>query len=161
MGVPGPTTTGGRTIVERRPRSVCRCMTACSAAILPRAYRARPEGLGSQPTSSDSTGAEQSGPRYKAAVEDTLHDGEAEAGKASYATCATCHGTDGKGNQQLNAPGLVDLPDWYMLTQLHKFKSGVRGANPNDVTGAQMAPMATTLKDEQAMKDVIAHIKTL
>jgi len=97
----------------------------------------------------------------KAAVEDTLHDGEAEAGKASYATCATCHGTDGKGNQQLNAPGLVDLPDWYMLTQLHKFKSGVRGANPNDVTGAQMAPMATTLKDEQAMKDVIAHIKTL
>jgi cytochrome c oxidase cbb3-type subunit III len=38
------------------------------------------------------------------------HDGlRAQRGKAKYATaCAACHGTDGKGNQQLGAPNLTD-----------------------------------------------------
>jgi cytochrome c oxidase cbb3-type subunit 3 len=38
------------------------------------------------------------------------HDGlRAQRGKAKYATaCVACHGTDGKGNQQLGAPNLTD-----------------------------------------------------
>jgi hypothetical protein len=47
------------------------------------------------------------------------------------------------------------------LTQLKNFKSGVRGTNPQDITGAQMRPMSMILADEQAMKDVIAYIQTL
>ena len=47
------------------------------------------------------------------------------------------------------------------MSQIKKFKSGVRGAHPKDVTGAQMRPMAMTLADEQAMKNVVAHIATL
>ena len=34
------------------------------------------------------------------------------------------------------------------------------GANPLDVTGGQMAPMSKTLADEQAIKNVVAHIST-
>jgi len=75
--------------------------------------------------------------------------------------CAACHGADGKGNVQMNAPPLAGQHDWYLLAQLKKFKAGHRGLNPKDVTGGQMRPMAMTLADEQAMKNVVAHIQTL
>lgn len=88
-------------------------------------------------------------------------DGDPEIGKAYFATCQACHGADGKGNQTLASPPLDHANDWYLLTQLKNFKAGVRGAEPRDVTGAQMRPMAMTLADEQAMKDVIAYIQTL
>ena len=94
------------------------------------------------------------------AADHTL-DGDPKAGQALYAVCQTCHGAKAEGNVALNAPRLNDHDDWYMLNQLKKFKAGVRGSNPKDVTGAQMAPMASTLIDEQAMKNVIAYIQTL
>ncbi|HMV65822.1 MAG TPA: c-type cytochrome [Myxococcota bacterium] len=87
--------------------------------------------------------------------------GNAEAGKASYTPCLACHGPDGKGNEALKAPPIVQLDDWYIQRQLHKFRSGIRGVNPKDVTGGQMRPMALTLKDEQAISDVIAYVGTL
>ncbi|MFT3711116.1 MAG: c-type cytochrome [Archangium sp.] len=87
--------------------------------------------------------------------------GDAAAGAASYATCLACHGPDGKGNQALNAPPIAGQYDWYLVSQLHKFKKGIRGTNPKDVTGAQMRPMSMTLADDQAIKNVVAHIATL
>ena len=87
--------------------------------------------------------------------------GDAEAGKALYATCTACHGPEGKGNEQLNAPPIAQLDDWYMVTQLHNFKHGLRGAADGDITGAQMRPMAMTLADDQAVADVVAYISTL
>jgi cytochrome c553 len=92
---------------------------------------------------------------------DHVVSGDADAGKALYATCAACHGADGKGNQALNAPPIATMDDWYLRSQLGKFRSGVRGANPKDVTGLQMRPMAMTLKDDKAVSDVVAHIATL
>ncbi|MEW5743203.1 MAG: c-type cytochrome [Myxococcota bacterium] len=90
----------------------------------------------------------------------TLTDGDAAAGAAAYATCLACHGPAGLGNEALKAPPIAGQPDWYLLAQLKKFKDGVRGANPKDVTGGQMRPMAMTLADEKAMKNVVAHIST-
>lgn len=90
----------------------------------------------------------------------TLTGGDAAAGSASWGTCLACHGPDGKGNQAMNAPPLAGQSDWYLYAQLKKFKAGVRGANPLDTTGGTMRPMAMTLADEQAMKNVIAHIGT-
>lgn len=91
----------------------------------------------------------------------TLTGGNAEAGKARYAVCAACHGPDAAGNPLLNSPALNHASDWYLLTQLQNFKAGIRGTNPNDTIGKTMQPMAMTLTDEQAMKDVIAYIMTL
>lgn len=91
----------------------------------------------------------------------TLTGGDAEAGKALYNTCLACHGPDGRGNQALNAPPLVGANDWYLLNQLKKFKGGLRGTAPGDTSGATMYPMSMTLADEQAMKNVLAHIATL
>jgi len=87
--------------------------------------------------------------------------GDYGIGNALYRTCAACHGKEGLGNEGLKAPALVGLNDWYMISQLGKFKSGVRGANPKDVTGAMMVPMAMTLSDDKAIHDVVAHIMTL
>lgn len=84
-----------------------------------------------------------------------------ESGKQSYATCAACHGQKGEGNEALNAPPISQLDGWYVATQLHNFKSGVRGAHPKDTTGQQMAPMAKTLADDQAVINVAAYIQTL
>lgn len=87
-------------------------------------------------------------------------DGDPAKGAATYALCSSCHGPDGSGNPEMKAPSLVRTSDWYQLTQLNNFKKGVRGG-PADPEGALMRGFATMLADDQAMKDVIAHVLTL
>ncbi len=92
----------------------------------------------------------------------TMVMGDTAAGRMRYQSiCVTCHQDDGKGNEALGAPPLTHQYDWYMMSQIAKFKSGMRGAHPDDAMGAQMAAMATTLEDSTAMHDVIAFIRTL
>jgi len=90
----------------------------------------------------------------------TVTGGDAERGRVLFAPCVACHGPSGKGNATTKAPPLAGLQDWYLLTQLEHFKSGVRARDPQDETGAQMKPFAEAL-DEQGMKDVVAYIATL
>ncbi|MCC6849886.1 MAG: c-type cytochrome [Deltaproteobacteria bacterium] len=87
--------------------------------------------------------------------------GDATRGQALFAPCSACHGPDGGGNEALKGPRLAGQPDWYLLAQLVKFKSGARGAHKDDATGAQMRAMASTLVDERAMLDVVAYVRTL
>jgi len=88
--------------------------------------------------------------------------GDTAAGRVSYQNiCITCHLEDGSGNEALGAPPLSREYDWYLLAQLGKFKSGMRGAHPDDTMGAQMAAMSQTLADSTAMRDVISYIRTL
>jgi cytochrome c553 len=90
-----------------------------------------------------------------------LAGGNAAKGRTLYTPCIACHAADGSGNQALFGSPLANGSDWYLLRQLENFRSGIRGAKPGDQSGAMMRPMAMTLADEQAMKDVIAHIMTL
>ena len=90
-----------------------------------------------------------------------LTGGDAARGQALYAPCAACHAPDGSGNAVVLGPPLRNSNDWYQLTQLSNFRAKVRGAKPGDTTGALMGPMANTLPDEQAMRDVLAYIATL
>lgn len=88
--------------------------------------------------------------------------GNVAAGQARYTTiCIACHGPQALGQQVMNAPPLAQQADWYLLAQLEKFKTGMRGSNPQDFTGAQMRAMSSTLQDTTAMRDVVAYIKTL
>nr|WP_244505504.1 c-type cytochrome [Methyloceanibacter stevinii] len=50
---------------------------------------------------------------------------------------------------------------WYTVRQLNNFKTGVRGANPKDTHGQQMAPMAKMLGTDDDVADVAAYIETL
>src|SRR4029077_8090420 len=76
--------------------------------------------------------------------------GDPKAGEALYATCAACHGDNGAGNQDLGAPRIAGVDDWYLATELRKFRSGVRGTSPKDREGRLMRPMARALPDEDA-----------
>lgn len=93
--------------------------------------------------------------------ERVLEDGNAEQGAQYYQLCATCHGPDGKGNQQLDAPPLANGSDWYLASSLAKFKAGIRGGDPRNNTAVIMRGMANSLPDEQAIRDVVAYIMTL
>lgn len=90
-----------------------------------------------------------------------VQGGDASKGQQLFATCTACHGADGAGNQAMNAPAIAGADDWYLLEQLGKFKKKVRGDPAIDAVGATMQAMTATLPDEQAMKDVVAYIKTL
>lgn len=87
--------------------------------------------------------------------------GNPERGKSLYTVCATCHGEHGEGVQEMNAPGLAGMEEWYLVRQLENFKAGIRGSDPNDVYGQQMAPMAKVLPDTQAMEDIAAYLRSL
>ncbi len=93
-------------------------------------------------------------------VTPTLSGGNVEAGKATYALCATCHGPAGLGMETTHAPPLAGQADWYIVAQLKKFKAGMRGTMAGDTMGATMRPMSMTIPDEQAMKNVAAYIAT-
>ena len=87
-------------------------------------------------------------------------EGDPAAGKALYVTCVSCHGQGG-GNQALNAPRLTHLSAEYLASQLKKFKSGERGGPGASAPAIQMAGMAGTLADDQAIADVAAYISSL
>jgi len=90
-----------------------------------------------------------------------LTAGDAAKGQQYYAVCMACHGFNGEGNPVTQSPPLAGQEDWYVISQLKKFKEGIRGADPKDLTGMTMRPMSMTLPDEKAMEDVAAHILKL
>jgi len=87
--------------------------------------------------------------------------GNPQAGEATYAVCAACHGMQGEGNPTLNAPKLAGQEAWYLKRQIRAYQQRIRGTDERDVFGMQMAPMANTLANEQMLADVAAYIETL
>ena len=87
--------------------------------------------------------------------------GDPDRGKSLYTTCAACHGAAGQGVWSTNAPRLAHMSDWYLARQLHNFQQGIRGAHPQDFSGAQMVLMAAILPDDRAIDDLLAYIHTL
>ncbi len=87
--------------------------------------------------------------------------GDVERGKTLYAVCAACHGDKAQGIEAMAGPALAGQNDWYMVSQIKKFKAGQRGYHPSDHGGRQMRPMVATLTDDQAINDVVAYIHSL
>jgi cytochrome c oxidase subunit II len=87
--------------------------------------------------------------------------GDIKKGQRTYESiCGSCHGPAASGNKKMNAPRLNSINDWYLKTQIAKFKQSIRGAHPEDKFGAQMIPMASLLANEQAIDDVVAYIQS-
>lgn len=84
-----------------------------------------------------------------------------DAGKTLYQSCVACHGGSAEGNAAMNAPALAGQQQAYLERQLQHFKQGIRGADPKDTAGAQMAAMAATLPTEQAVAEVSAYLASL
>jgi len=90
-----------------------------------------------------------------------LAEVDIERGKSLYSTCTGCHGAAAGGQQALSAPRLNHLRQVYIVAQLEKFRAGIRGGENATTAAKQMAPMAATLPDEQALLDVAAYISGL
>ena len=88
-------------------------------------------------------------------------EGDASAAEAGFALCAPCHGPRGEGNVTFNAPRLIGQHDWYVVQQLVNFREGYRGTKPEDTYGMQMRPMAMTLMDDAAVRNMAAFIAGL
>jgi cytochrome c oxidase subunit 2 len=89
-------------------------------------------------------------------------EGDADKGKTLYTPCIACHGPQGQGNPALNGSPLTNISDWYLVTAIEKFKNGQRGGDAaKDPTAALMRPMAMTLASDEAVRDVVAYIRTL
>lgn len=88
-------------------------------------------------------------------------NGNAGAGAVLYEqVCTACHGPAGLGDEVLHSPPIVQLPDWYLVQELHNFRLGARGADPADTWGITMRANTLVMTD-QAMADVIAYVQTL
>ena len=72
--------------------------------------------------------------------------------------CGACHGTSAEGNAALKAPRLAGLDAAYIKRQFAHFRGGVRGTDPQDLQGRQMALMARTVPAERDLDDIIAFI---
>jgi len=72
--------------------------------------------------------------------------------------CGACHGTRAEGNPALKAPRLAGLDAAYLRLQFAHFRDGVRGTDPQDLQGRQMALMSKTLATDRELDDVIAFI---
>ncbi len=55
-------------------------------------------------------------------------DAQALYVKGLAATCANCHGTQGKARKDATVPGLAGLKADYIIEQMQAFKSGARAA---------------------------------
>ena len=88
------------------------------------------------------------------------HAGNATIGAAQYGVCAACHGQQGEGIAAMNAPKIAGQSKWYLKRQIMNYKNGLRGTHKGDVYGAQKIRMGAMLVDEQAVDNVIAHIRT-
>lgn len=64
------------------------------------------------------------------------------------ATCANCHGTNGRAVEGASVPGLAGMPREYLTLQMQAFKSGTRPATvmhqiAKGYSDAQIAELAT------------------
>ena len=85
----------------------------------------------------------------------------ADRGEALFDTCAPCHGDDGAGNEELQAPAIAGASDWYIEYQLQKFKDGARGYHYTDTTGLRMRPMSRALLSDADIPSMAAYIVSL
>ena len=82
-------------------------------------------------------------------------------GEALYGTCVPCHGSDGAGAEALGAPVIAGLPQWYITSQLQKYQTSMRGANPFDTVGLRMKSMSMSLDLEGDLESVSEYVASM
>ncbi len=82
-------------------------------------------------------------------------------GERVYKLCTFCHGDAGEGRQDIAAPAIAGLPEWYLKRQLTKFYEGVRGTHPKDMAGMRMNPMARTLEGQPDIEAVSKYVAAM
>jgi len=82
-------------------------------------------------------------------------------GRQLFDLCTQCHGADGGGRQEYQAPAIAGLPQWYVAGQLEMFRAGLRGQHFDDAEGMRMRPMTLALASNADLQAVSAHTASL
>jgi cytochrome c553 len=83
--------------------------------------------------------------------------GNNELGAQHYTFCATCHGPNGRGREEIQAPPLIVQEDWYLFDQLNRIKAGLRGGQDTNSTVWLMHQAVQGL-NTQDFRDVVSYI---
>jgi len=75
--------------------------------------------------------------------------------------CMECHRYNGSGELAFRSPPLTGLQDWYIASQMRKYKAGIRGAAPDDEPGLKMVFSATFVEDDAMLESLAAYLTTL
>ena len=79
-------------------------------------------------------------------------------GRTASATCAACHGEDGRGNQAKGTPDLTGQPPGYLLNQMKLFKAEKR--SPGDATLTSIKVFMKSIEDK-TLADLAAYYSSL
>ncbi|MFK7824733.1 MAG: cytochrome c [Oligoflexales bacterium] len=95
-------------------------------------------------------------------------NGDPEAGKQLFQSCAKCHGALGEGKGAdaawaARGPKLAGQHAWYLRESITKYKNGLRAYESSDRTGEVMKGMAMTLilSKEENVEHIIAYLTNL
>lgn len=75
--------------------------------------------------------------------------------------CMECHRFNGEGELVFGSAPLMGLQDWYLASQLRKYRDRVRGAQKEDANGQKMAWAAQFIETEELLQSVVAYLMTL
>jgi cytochrome c553 len=78
----------------------------------------------------------------------------------AFEPCAVCHGAAGEGNDALEAPRLAGQSAAYLLRQFRHFRSGTRGAAPDDAAGGRMMAIASTVHDDSTLAELMQLLES-
>jgi cytochrome c553 len=83
------------------------------------------------------------------------------SGKELFRACTACHLDHGQGSATVQAPAIAGLPDWYIESQITKFRTGIRGAHPDDYEGLRMRPMSRQMMNPDEIRAVVKYVSSL
>jgi cytochrome c553 len=84
------------------------------------------------------------------------------AGRELYSErCMECHRYNAEGELFFSSPPLVGLQDWYLASQIRKYKEGIRGVHPEDVNGQKMVFSSGFVEGEDVLHSLVAYLVDL
>jgi cytochrome c553 len=91
----------------------------------------------------------------------TLKGGNPKRGAELYRDlCMECHRFNGRGELAFRSSQLIGLQDWYIVSQLRKYRDGLRGAEKEDLDGIKMLRITNQMTDASFL-DLSAHLAEL
>ncbi|MCB1090652.1 MAG: c-type cytochrome, partial [Verrucomicrobiae bacterium] len=91
----------------------------------------------------------------------TLKGGDPERGAEIFRErCMECHRYNGRGEPAFFSGQLIGLQDWYLVSQMKKFRDGKRGGHDADIYGNKMHRITEKMTD-QSFLDISSHLAEL
>ena len=69
--------------------------------------------------------------------------------------CMECHRFNGRGELAFRSSQPIGLQDWYIVSQLKKYRAGLRGAEKEDLDGIKMLRITNQMTDASFLDEFL------